>query len=84
MEKREIIYFRESLFQSICADLFSYGMLVGSFWLNIEFIGSKLLSAILLIMFFMMSFSKAMGKAKKFYSKQDLIEYLKEPPHETK
>jgi len=72
----QYVYFRESLIQSILADIFSYGILLFSFWVNAEYIGSKLLAAALLLFFLMFVFAKAINKAQKFYSKEDLQEYV--------
>ena len=76
MKKQEIIYFRESLTQSILADIFSYSILVGSVSFNHLLIGSKFLNAVLIVLFFMVIHAKVQGKANKFTNKEDLIEYI--------
>lgn len=45
---------KESLFESILSDLFTFGCLVSSFALNQFFVHSKILTSILIIMFFFM------------------------------
>lgn len=75
-KETEIIYFRESALQSFLSDLFSFSFLIGSFALNHYFIGSRLLSGVLLIMFLMTVYSKAMEKAKRFTSYKEMLDYL--------
>lgn len=75
-EKPQYILFRESLLSSIAMDTFSYGILLFAFWVNAEFIGSRLLSAALLVICLMGIFSKALSNSKKFYSKEKLLEYV--------
>jgi len=82
MEKKvKYIFYRESFVQSVLSDLFTYGMLVGSFWLNYLFVESKILAAILVIMFVIMFvlglYSRAINKAKKFTDVLELQDYVK-------
>jgi hypothetical protein len=81
MKKKEqtIIYFRESLFQSICSDSLSYGFLFATYWLNYTFIeGNNFVDFILLIIFILFTVAKATGKAKKFTSKEKFKKYIEE------
>lgn len=76
---KEFIYFRESALQSIIADTYSYGALVGAFWINYKFVGSNgLLSAVILVMFLLLCISKASNKKQTFVSKESLIGYLED------
>jgi hypothetical protein len=76
MEKQEIIFYRESLIQSILADVFSYGILVGSVAFNHLLIGSKFLNAVLLVMFIMFITARVSAKKKTFTNKEDLQKYI--------
>ena len=76
-KQKEIIYFRESLAQSLLADLTTFGSLVFSFWFNYNYIGNNtLLNAVLLVMLLMIVNSRASEKRKDFTSKKELLEYL--------
>jgi len=74
---KEYIYFRESLFQSIAADVCTFSLLLVSLWFNYQFIGgSKFVNAVVLIMFLMSVSSKVSSKVKRFTNKEALIKYL--------
>jgi hypothetical protein len=76
-QKKEILFFRESLIQSIASDLFSYGMLFTMFWLNYTFIGgNNFVDLLLLLIFIIMSFARGNSKAQRFTSKEDLKEFV--------
>ena len=78
METQPIFFFvAESFTKSILADIFTFGMLVGSFWVNYEFIESKLLSAVILIMFWISATARGSSKIKKFYTKEEFKEFVK-------
>ena len=70
------IYFRESLVRSVLADLFSFGMLIFTFWVNAEYIESKVLAGFILLVCMMGVLAEIIGRAKKFYSKEELKEYV--------
>lgn len=82
MEKQTeevFIYFRETAWQSFLSDLFSYGFLAGTVWFNYQFIGgSYFMNGILLMMFLLISFSRASKKTKRFTNKEELKKYLKD------
>ena len=74
---KEIIYFRESLFQSILADSFSYGILFGGVWFNYRFCGdSHFLNIVILLLFFLLLFAKGKSKQYEFTSRKSLLEHL--------
>lgn len=78
-EKQTVVFFRESLWQSICADLFSYGMLGGMFWINYSFIGgNNFVDFVLLLIFIIMAFARGNSKAKRFSSKKEFKKYVDE------
>lgn len=65
---------RESLIESILSDLFSFGSLVSSFALNAYFVHSRLLAAILTIMFLIM-----LNSTKKIrITKEEFLEKFEE------
>mgnify|MGYP006304910731 CR=1 FL=1 len=77
MKDKEIIYFRESLLQSVLSDTNTFGIIVLSFWLNYKFIGNNnFVNAILLIILIITINLKAINRSKIFTSKEDLIKYL--------
>jgi hypothetical protein len=79
MTKPKIIYFRESLLQSVLADTYSMAVLVLVYWINYHFIGnSHWLSAVLLVLFFIFLVGKGSGKKRVYYDKQKLISDLQD------
>ncbi len=78
MKKYEIIFYRESLIQSLLADFGTFSFLLGGAWFNYHMIGnSKFINAILLIMFLFFLIVKGGPRKHVFTSKEDLIKYLK-------
>ena len=75
-EEAKIIVFRESLIQSVLADIFTFGVLVASFAINHYFIGSKFLSAIILIVWFIWVLGKGARRKHTFTNKKKAIEFL--------
>ena len=77
--KTNIIYrgaiIRESLLSSVLSDAFTFGTLLFSFWVNYNFIHSKLLSCILLLSFL---FSLDFGTKKKRVSKEEFKKIMEE------
>lgn len=70
--KEKIVIVRETTFGSIISDMFSFGIIVASFWFNYTFIGGNdALDALLFITFFTMSFSH-IKNYKRFF--EDLKE----------
>ena len=74
--KKEIIIYRESLWQSIVADIFTFGILVGSFAINYLFIGSNFLAGILMVCWFIFMIAKSSMRKCIFTDKQKAIDYL--------
>jgi len=73
----KIILLKESLIESILADIITFGFIVVVFFINYKFINSNnFVDVLLLFMFFVFVTSK--GKAKKFYSNEDAVKYIKE------
>jgi len=73
----KIIIYRESLWQSIIADVFSFCILVGSFAINHFFIGSNFLAGILLVCWFIFMIAKVGKRKNVFTDKQKAIDYIK-------
>jgi hypothetical protein len=77
--KKEYVYFRESALQSFLADIGTYAVLVGSFYVNYKFIGNDgFLAGILLVAFVLFSIAKAGNKSKTYTNKEDLIKHLQD------
>lgn len=66
---------KENLLSSIFSDVFTFGTLLLSFWINYSFIHSKLLSCILLFCFL---FSLNYGTKKKIVSKEEFKKIMEE------
>lgn len=84
---KEYIFYRESFVQSFLSDLTSFTFLIGGFGVNQLFIQSKMLSAILLVMFLLFMIGKSNTKSKTFNNLSDLKQYvskLKEQNNESK
>jgi hypothetical protein len=74
--EKEVIYFRESAIQSILSDFFMWGSLLFAFWFNHKYIdGNNFLDALVLILFFIGTFSRG-EKCKRFTSRKKLLEFL--------
>lgn len=74
--KKEIVIYRESLWQSIVSDIFTFGILVGSFAVNQYFIGSGLLAGFLLILFFVFVIGKTTARKNVFTDKKKAIDHI--------
>jgi hypothetical protein len=73
----KIIYFRESLLQSVLGDLSTFGMLCGSVWFNHAYVGgSYFLNGVILVMFIIFLMSKVGDRKSVFTSKEELIKHL--------
>ena len=72
----KISYIRESLVQSVLADIFTFGAMVGSFYFNEKFIGSGFMNGVILIMFIMFLINKANKNLKTFKTNEELIKFL--------
>jgi hypothetical protein len=73
----KIIFYRESLLQSLLSDIITYGFLLFSVWFNIHFCGnSYFLNAILLIMFLLLIIGSGNNKKKTFFSTNEVRKYL--------
>ncbi|MEO5499446.1 MAG: hypothetical protein ABIR46_03030 [Candidatus Saccharimonadales bacterium] len=60
-----IVYEKENLISSLVADCLTFGVIVASFWFNLEFIdGNNWLDALLFICFFFFALGKA-GNVKR-------------------
>ena len=75
-EEQKIIIYRESLIQSIFADIMSVVFLIGTFWFNVNYIQSKMLSVILLFLFILKLFYYASQKKNVFTDKKSAIDFL--------
>ena len=75
--KKEIIIYKESLWQSVIADIFTFGILIGSFAINHFFIGSNFLAGILLVCWFIFMIAKVGNRKSVFTDKQKAIEHIK-------
>ena len=71
----EFGYIKESLIYSIISDLFTFGILILGFYINHFYIGSKLLSLILLTCFLVMANST---KKMKISNKEEFMKRFNE------
>jgi hypothetical protein len=70
---------KEGLVQSIISDFFTFGIMVFSFWVNCQFIHSKILSCILLFCFiFLLCFSENKQVVSKEEFKKIMNKHLEE------
>jgi len=76
--KTKIIYYRESLVQSMLADLFTFFIIVGSVTFNELLVGSRFLNGILLFMFVIFIITKTNDKKHTFTTREDFLKYLDE------
>lgn len=79
MEKKTIIYFRESFIQSVCADVATFGIVLGSLYIGYRFMGGNgWVMFFLWLMAIIAIASKASAKKKEFYDKESLTKYIEE------
>lgn len=77
--KPEIIYFRESLKQSVAADTYTFGSIIISFWLNYRFIGNNhFLDVVLIIMALVFTSARQVAKKFVYTDKKKLIKDLQD------
>jgi hypothetical protein len=75
--KTTIIYFRESAIQSIIADLFSFGLFLGSLAFNhYILLGKWYIDLFFLWMGFTLTVARSNKHIKRFNSMLELIDYL--------
>lgn len=77
MKKKEIIYFRESLIQSVLSDIVSFGFIIGGLLFN-KFVlsGKWYIDIFFMLLFLILSLSKVNSKKQTFTSKEELLKYL--------
>lgn len=81
MGESKVYYIRESLIQSVLADVATFGFLAGSVWFSVKFCGNNyFLNGVILIMFLFFIIGKISGKTKKFNTNEELIKYLQKEP----
>jgi hypothetical protein len=74
------IYFRESAVQSIIADCTSFGFILGGLLFNHKLLnGDWFVDIFFMIIFFIVSASKANNKAQIFTNMEELKKYLDNP-----
>lgn len=74
--KPKIIYFRESLLQSVLADISTFFSMGALFWFNHNFIsGNNFVDFIIVIGVFTLPVTKI--TQVEFHSKEEMIDYLK-------
>lgn len=75
--KTRIFYIRESLFQSILSDLFTFGSFFILITINYKFWkGEWFVTLTLVIMWFVMVSARSSKNMKRFNNNKELIEYL--------
>jgi len=71
------IIVKENLFQSIIADILTFGALIGVIAINYQYFENSTFGAWMLgIMFFIMISAKAKQRSKEIIGKENLIKYL--------
>ncbi len=74
---KEIVYFRESAWQSIVADFVTFLFLGVLFAFNHFYMGdSKVAGFVFFLVFILFALGKVSGKKKVFTSKEELKKYL--------
>lgn len=72
----KFLVYHESLRDSVISDVVSLSLLTFCFSFNHLFVGSTFLNGILLILFALGAVRSVFSKSKRFYSKEELIDYL--------
>ena len=79
IKTRDILYFRESAFQSILADCVTFGFIFGGLILNhVVLHGRWYIDIFFIIVFFILSSARGSKRYKTFTNKEDLIKHVKE------
>ena len=76
-QKPKIYYVRESALQSIIADFFTFGILIGITTLNYQYWGAKWYFNILIIfLWFVFVMGRAKSKVREFPDRSALVDHL--------
>lgn len=76
-DKKRIIYVRETAAQSIVADLFTFGVLIGVTTLNFQYWGGRWYFNILIIFLWLVFVAgRAQAKKREFGSRSEVIDTL--------
>ena len=76
----KIIVVNESTFQSIASDIFSFGTLIGAFWVNYQFLGDGIiLQLVLAFVFIIMSMARGARKTIRRMNVEQAREYFCQP-----
>lgn len=74
---QRIFYVRESALQSIIADLFTFGILIGITTLNFTLWGGHwYFSAVIIFLWFVFVTGRAKSKLREFNSRSELVDFL--------
>lgn len=76
MDKQKIVIYRVSLFQSIVADFVRVGFLSGGFWVNANYIHSRMFSVVIVLLFALKIIAWGTGKKTEFTDKQSAIDFI--------
>ena len=76
--KKEIIIYKESLFQSIVADIFTFGVLAGLMFFNHSILDdSKFAGFVFVVLWIIFITAKVSAKKRTFIDKEKAIEHIK-------
>lgn len=79
MKEIKIVYFRESLVQSILSDIVTFGTMLFCFWVNKTFLDSNTILGVLLFFFLLMwVLQRGIKNGKEFTSWEDIEKHIKE------
>lgn len=79
IKTKEILYFRETAFQSILADCVTFGFIFGGLFANHLFLdGRWYIDIFFIIVFFILSSARGNKRYKTFTNKEDLLKHVKE------
>jgi hypothetical protein len=75
---KEIIYFRESFWQSVLSDTYMFAGIFGLLYFNHRVLdGSAFIDFIFIVMMFMVVYARASNRYKRFTSYEEMLAYLK-------
>lgn len=79
MERKTIIYYRETNWQSIVSDTYMFAMLVGAMAINHFYLGGSGVWALFLFLMVLMAIvGRANSKRHRFGSKEELLKHLED------
>lgn len=79
MNKKQFIYYRESVIQSVIADTYTFGMFILVLDINFKMLGNNAITTIFVLFWWLIfAIDNARSRKYTFTDKEKLIKFIKE------